>query len=78
MAFISCYDFETNNISRTSQIETQLANNIIISKEMNGNMYKPCNHVSLFPPTNIAIDIFIGDTDQIIIITSRFLLSFLW
>jgi hypothetical protein len=48
MVFILCYDFAINNISRTSKIETQLAKNIITSKEMTGSVYKPCNPVSYF------------------------------
>jgi len=48
MFLILCYDFETNDISRTSKIETLLAKPIITSKEMTGNVYKSCNRVSYF------------------------------
>jgi len=63
MVLISCYDFETNSLSRTSKIETQLAKPIIISKEITGNVCKSCNRVAHFRRLT-AIDIFTEDTDQ--------------
>jgi hypothetical protein len=63
MVLISYYDFETNSISRTSNIETQLTRPIIISKEITGNICKSCNRVAHFRRLT-AIDIFTEDTDQ--------------